>query len=114
MSMRDRFLLPLCAALAVAACARPQRAQDAYAAAVAEAIPVVERTTGLTYRKPPVYKVRTRAEIHDFLEKLFNEEKPARDLAEQQAILRRLGVIPDTLDLRRLELDLLTEQIVGL
>jgi hypothetical protein len=112
--MRDRFLVPLFAALAIAACARPQRAQDAYAAAVADAIPIVEKTTGLTYKKPPVYKLRTRAEIHDFLEKLFNEEKPARDLAEQQTILRRLGVIPDTLDLRKLELDLLTEQIVGL
>ena len=114
MNVRDRFLLPLCAALAVAACARPQRAQDAYASAVAEAVPKIQKETGLSFKRPPVYKIRSRAEMHTFLEKLFAEAKSARDLDAQQTFLRRLGVIPDTLDLHKLMLDLYTEQVAGL
>ena len=112
--MRERVLPMLCAALALAACARPQRAQDPYAAAVADAVPLIEKTTGLKFKKPPVYKVRTREEMHVFLDQLFNESKTAHDIAEQTVFLRRLGVIPDTLDLRRLMLDLYTEQVAGL
>jgi len=114
MRLSDRVLPLCCAALALAACTRPQRAQDAYAAAVNEAVPIIQKATGLSFRTPPQYKIRTRAEMHDFLAKLFDEGKSARDLAAEQTVLRRLGVIPDTLDLHKLLLDLYTEQVAGL
>jgi hypothetical protein len=81
---------------------------------VADAVPMIEKATGLSFKKPPHWELRTREQMHDFLQKLFNEEKPVRDLEEQQTLLRRLGVIPDTLDLRKLMLDVYSEQVAGL
>ena len=113
MTMRQRcFALPA-AAVVLAACSGSSRAQDPYAQEVSAAVPVIEQATGLKFKTPPAYKVRTKAEVRAFLEKMFNEEKSATDLAAQQQLLSRLGVISDTLDLHRLMLDLLTEQVVG-
>ncbi|HUO51284.1 MAG TPA: hypothetical protein VMT93_02095 [Gemmatimonadaceae bacterium] len=114
MTLRRRCLPLALAALALAACARPPRAQDAYARAVAEAVPLVEKGTGLTFKRAPAYQVRTREQMHDFLQKVFAQEKSQRDIAEQQTVLRRLGAIPDTLDLHQLMLDVYTEQVAGL
>ena len=114
MIVHRRAVSSFVAALALAACARSQRAQDPYAQAVADAVPKIEKETGLNFRRAPEYKVRSREEMRAFLDKLFNEEKSARDIAAQQTLLRRLGAIPDTLDLRRLMLDLYTEQVAGL
>jgi len=113
MTMRQLCLALPVAALVLAACSGSGRAQDPYAAQVAEAVPVIEKATGLKFKTPPEYKVKSKAEVHAFLEKMFNEEKSATDLAAQQQLLSRLGVIPDTLDLHKLMLDLLTEQVVG-
>ncbi len=109
----SRWLAPLVAAVALAACARAQRAQDPYGAQVADAVPMIEKATGLRFKTQPRYEIRSKADVHAFLDKAFNEEKSARDIAAQQTVLRRLGIIPDTLDLRKLMLDLLTEQVVG-
>ena len=114
MTERRRWLAPLIAVIALVACTRPPRAQDPYAKAVADAVPIIVKATGLRFKRPPEYRVRTREEMHAFLDRLFNEEKSARDIAAQQTLLRRLGVIPDTLDLRKLMLDLYTEQVAGL
>lgn len=114
MTMHPRWLSPLLAAVAIAACSRPDRAQNVYAGAVSQAVPMIEKATGLRFKRPPEYLVRTRDQMHEFLDKLFDDAKSARDIAAQQALLRRLGVIPDTLDLRKLMLDLYTEQVAGL
>jgi len=112
--MNRRMLLALPAvAVVLAACSGSGRAQDPYAKDVAEAVPMIEQTTGLKFKTPPAYKVETKAEVRSFLERMFNEEKSATDLAAQQELLARLGVIPDTLNLHALMLDLLTEQVVG-
>jgi hypothetical protein len=104
--------LPI-AAVVLAACSGSSRAQDPYARDVAEAVPTIEKATGLKFKQFPRYKVESKAQVRAFLEKLFNEEKSATDLAAQQQLLSRLGVIPDTLNLHQLMLDLLTEQVVG-
>jgi hypothetical protein len=105
-----------CAALvaaALAACAREHPAQDVYARQVAQAIPIIEHATGLRFKRPPEYRVRSRAQVRAFLDRMFDEDKSARDLEAQQIVMRRLGIIPDTLDLRALMLDLYTEQVAG-
>ncbi len=118
-SLASRRLVAPLVAVTLLACAGERRAQnqntdqDRYAREVASAVPTIEKITGLRFKQPPAYKVRTKAEVRAFVDKMFNEEKPARDLAAQQTVFRRLGVIPDTLDLRRLMLDLLSEQMVG-
>ena len=88
-------------------------AQGPYAREVQEAIPKIEAVTGLKFKTPPVIERRTKQQVHDFLVKQYDEERSQEDLAAQQILLRRLGLVPENFDLRALMLDLLDEQIVG-
>ncbi len=88
-------------------------AQGPYARQVSEAIPKIEKVTGLKFKKQPVLERRTKEQVHDFLIKQFEEERSQADLAAQQVLLRRLGLVAEDFDLRTLMLDLYTEQIVG-
>jgi hypothetical protein len=103
------------AMLLAAACGRDERAkaQGPYASQVAEAIPMIEKGTGLTFKKPPVIQTRTKQEVRAFLEQRFKEDLTDQEITGQQILYNRLGLIPDTLDLRKFMLDLLTEQVVG-
>jgi hypothetical protein len=88
-------------------------AQGPYARDVADAIPKIEKVTGLKFKKQPVLQRRTREQVHDFLVKQFEDERSQTDLNAQQILLRRLGLVAENFDLRSLMLDLYTEQIVG-
>jgi hypothetical protein len=88
-------------------------AQGPYAREVTEAIPKIEKVTGLKFKKQPVLERRTRQQVNDFLIKQFEEERSQTDLAAQQILLRRLGLVAEDFDLRAMMLDLYTEQIVG-
>ena len=88
-------------------------AQGPYAQEVADAIPKIEKVTGLKFKKQPVLERRTKEQVHAFLVKQFEDERSQTDLAAQQILLTRLGLVPDNFDLRSLMLDLYTEQIVG-
>jgi Zn-dependent peptidase ImmA (M78 family) len=101
--------------LLIAACGHRDgaAAQGPYAREVADAIPKIEKATGLKYKRPPVVQRKTKEQVRDFLLKQFDDERSQEDLAAQQILLRRLGLIPDTLDFRKMMLDLYTEQIVG-
>ena len=88
-------------------------AQGPYAREVQEAIPKIESVTGLKFKTPPVIERRSKEQVHDFLVKQFEDERSQTDLAAQQTLLRRLGLVPENFDLRALMLDLYTEQIVG-
>lgn len=80
---------------------------------VREAIPRIERASGLRFKRPPTVEARNRDQVRTFLERKFEEEMPARELAGQSGAYKRLGMLPDTMDVRATLLDLLTEQIVG-
>lgn len=103
--------------LAGAACRgeRPSTADydGPFADLVREAIPKIERVSNLTFRTPPVVEARTTAEVRAFLERQFAEEATQRDLDGQVAAYKLFGLLADTVDARRLLLDLLTEQIIG-
>jgi len=75
--------------------------------------PAVEKATGLTFRRAPVVLRRTRAQVRDYVVHRFDEELTPDELAGVQAAYRRFGLLPDTLDLRRTMIDLLTEQVAG-
>ncbi|MEP7066851.1 MAG: hypothetical protein ABI889_12510 [Gemmatimonadota bacterium] len=104
-----------CAALVATGCPGRDKvtAQGPYAREVAEAIPKIEKVTGLKFKKQPVLERRTKDQVHSFLVKQFEDERSQADLAAQQILLRRLGLVPEDFDLRALMLDLYTEQIVG-
>ena len=108
--------LALVTLVAATACdPRPERAagEGPYADRVADAVPRIEKSTGLKFKTPPKVETRSRDEVRQFLERTFAESQGAKDLLAKSAVYKRLGLIPDTLDVRKLYLDLLTEQIIG-
>jgi hypothetical protein len=118
-SRRAAALAGLSAALLLVAGCRGERTAAAagyegpFADEVREAIPKIERVSRVPFRTPPKVEARSSAEVRAFLERQFEEENTANELTGQSAAYKRLGLIDDTLDVRRLLLDLLTEQIVG-
>jgi hypothetical protein len=75
--------------------------------------PAVERAVGLRFRTPPRSAVRSREQVRAYLLHKLDEELPADKARGMQAAYRLLGLLPDSLDLRALLLDLFTEQIIG-
>ena len=81
--------------------------------AVLQMIPAVERATRLRFRQRPVVLRRSRAQVRDYVIHKFDDDLPPAELAGAQAAYRLFGLIPDSLDLRRTMVDLLTEQVAG-
>lgn len=75
--------------------------------------PAVERATGLTFKTPPRAAVRTHDQVRAYLMAKLDQELPPEKARGLQATYRLLGLLPDSLDLRALLLDLFTEQVVG-
>ena len=121
MSFRQgrRALLAASLALAALACDRGGRGADGagddgpYADKIRESIPQIERATGLKFKTPPRLEVRTKAQVREFVLGKFEEQQPAQELAAEELVYKTLGLIPQSLDLRKFLLDLYTEQIVG-
>ncbi|MFN8571134.1 MAG: hypothetical protein U0132_03695 [Gemmatimonadaceae bacterium] len=84
-----------------------------YASEVANAVPKLERSTGLTFKSPPKLEERTRDEVRTFLEQRFATELPDAEITATERSYKRLGLLPDTLNLKKFMLDLLTEQVAG-
>ena len=55
-------------AFSIAACRRNPAGDGPYASEVAEAVPRIEKATGLTYRKPPKLELRSKEQVRDFLQ----------------------------------------------
>ena len=102
--------------LGASACDRRSKraaGEGPYAEKVAEIVPKIEKSTGLRFKTPPRVETRSKAEVRQFLERTFAESQGAKDLEVKSAVYKRLGLLPDTLDTRKLYVDLLSEQIVG-
>jgi hypothetical protein len=100
--------------LLVAACEKPKpKSEGPYAAEVAQAVPMIEKAIGLKFKSPPKIEMRSKAQVREFVLKQFTEPQAVRDLTGQEAAYKRLGMIPDTLQLQPFLTNLLEEQIVG-
>jgi hypothetical protein len=88
-------------------------ASGPYADVVAKYVPKIEKATGMKFVTPPKLETRTRDEVHAFLEQRFREEMPGDELDGMARAYKRFGLLPDTLDLGKFMLDLLTEQVAG-
>jgi hypothetical protein len=113
--MRSYGLIVGALTLGIAACHGDQRPAGTgpYAREIADAIPKIENAVGLKFKTPPRVEARSKQQVREFLEKKFTEDLPAAQLEGEQTALRRLGLIPDSMDLRAFMLDLYTEQIAG-
>jgi hypothetical protein len=84
-----------------------------YGRQVAEAVPAIENAVGLKFKHPPKVETRSKAQVREFVTRQITDPLAARTFAGMTAAYKRLGMIPDTLDLQKFLVDLLEEQIVG-
>lgn len=75
--------------------------------------PTIERATGLAFRGPTRSALKSKEEVHTYLMAQFQQEFPADRQEGLQAVYTLLGLLPDSVNLKTLLLDLLTEQVVG-
>src|SRR3954469_2215833 len=98
----------------VSACeSQKPKYEGPYAAEVAEAGPMIEKSIGLKFKTPPKVETRSKEQVRAFVTKQFTDSLGAHDIAGQEAAYKLLGMIPDTLNLQQFLASLLEEQIVG-
>lgn len=88
-------------------------ARDRLARMVDSLRPPVERAVGLRFTGPVRSAMRTRDQVRGYLVRKLDEELPPRKLRGIETAYRLLGLIPDSLKLRGLLLDLYAEQVAG-
>jgi hypothetical protein len=110
---RSRQLLAVVLMVSASACRKNPAGEGPYASEVADAVPRLEKATGLRFKAPPKVEVRTREQVRDFLLKKFDEASPAKELAGEESAYKLLGMLPDSMDLRKFLLAVLTEQVAG-
>ncbi len=115
------FRLPtLLAALLLASACRgaPPRAvetleQHELDSLVTSLMPAVAQAAGLEFKETPKAAVRTKEQVRAYLLAKLADELPPERLDGIVAAYRLLGLIPDTLDVGKLFVDLYTEQVAG-
>ncbi len=78
-----------------------------------EVMKTVARLRDLDFKEPVRKGVKDRAEIASYLNQRIREEYSQDELVKEGRMLRRLGLIPATVDYRDYILKLLTEQVGG-
>jgi len=73
----------------------------------------VESATGLKFKESPRVAVRSRGQVRAYLIRKLDEQLPPPKLRGLETTYKLFGLLPDTLQLRSLLLDLYTEQVAG-
>ncbi len=73
----------------------------------------VERAVGLSFKSKPRSALRTKEQVRAYLIRKLDQELPPAKLRGLETTYRLFGLLPDTLQLRSLLLDLYTEQVAG-
>jgi hypothetical protein len=84
-----------------------------YAEKVAADVPLIEKALGVPFKTPPKLEIRTREQVREFLMLKLREPDAQKELTNQQATYKLLGMLPDTFHLSDFFVRVLTEQIVG-
>ena len=99
--------------LLLGACREQQSDLEIYQAKARDVVPRIENAIGLPFKTPPVVEVRSKEEVRTYLEQQLRDSLARQQVAGQEAALKRLGLMPDTMSLERLLLDVLAEQVAG-
>lgn len=110
--MREKILFGLLI-LAAGCREKPASYSGPYGKQVAEAIPKIETAVGLKYKQQPKVETRSKEQVRQFVMQQIKDPVAAQEMQGMAAAYKRLGMIPDTLDLPKFLVDLLEEQIVG-
>src|SRR3954453_7709843 len=83
----------------VSACeSQKAKYEGPYAAEVAEAVPMIEKSIGLKFKTPPKVETRTKEKVRALGTKQFTDALPNHDIACQEAAYKLFSIIPDTLN----------------
>ena len=110
-----KLLVPvLCLSVVAAGCRKaPNVGTGPYADKVAADVPLIEKALGVPFKSPPKLELRTREEVREFLTLKLKEPEMQKELTNQAATYKLLGMLPDTFHLQDFFVRVLTEQIVG-
>jgi hypothetical protein len=75
--------------------------------------PAVERAAGLRFKSPPRSRMRSREQVRAYLLHKLDQELPPKRMQGIETAYRLFGLLPDTVRLRTLLLDLYSEQVAG-
>ena len=84
-----------------------------FADKVANDVPQIEHALGVKFKTPPKLEMRTRDQVRDFLVQKLREPDMQKEITNQEATYKLLGLIPDTMHLANFFVRVLTEQIIG-
>ncbi len=84
-----------------------------YGRQVSEAVPAIEKAVGLKFKTSPRVESRSKAQVREFVTRQITDPLAAREMEGISTAYKRLGMLPDTLNLKKFLIDLLEEQIVG-
>jgi hypothetical protein len=76
-------------------------------------LPPIAEASGLAVRRPVGFAMQSPEAVRQFVESQLAKELGPEELAGMTRSYKRLGLLPEELDLRALLLDLYTEQVVG-
>src|SRR5687768_11942153 len=96
---------PLLVTVLARACGGEQARDKALRAAVDSLLPDLERLSGLPARSPINLGTKTKAEVREYVTRQLDKEMPESEMKGIQGTYAAFGLIPDTLDLRRLLLE---------
>ncbi|MFW6201223.1 MAG: DUF6782 family putative metallopeptidase [Gemmatimonadota bacterium] len=105
--------LVLVLAVGAATCRGRGGASVALEQRVDSMLPALERLSGLEAREPVRVRRQSTDALRAFVERQLRDELSAREVAGMEAAYKEFGLLPDTLDLRSLLLELYSEQVVG-
>src|SRR5215210_790835 len=111
-----RRVLLLLPAFLLASCRGEKRhsAEDATLARMVDSLrQPVERAAGLRFKVPPRSAMRSREQVRAYLLGKLDDELPPARMRGMETAYRLFGMLPDTLSLRALPLELYTEQVAG-
>ena len=91
----------------------PRLGEDRLGMLIDSLLPRIAESSGLEVRRPVRYAVQSRADARAYVERELEEEFGEGELEGMTRAYRAFGLLPDTVDLRALLLDLYEEQVVG-
>ncbi|AHG91367.1 hypothetical protein J421_3830 [Gemmatirosa kalamazoonensis] len=110
---RSHRLVVAAGAIAAAACQRTTSDHRSYVERAVALAPQIEHATGLRFVSPPKVEVRSADQVRAFVQQTLDDSLARRDVAAEEAAYKRLGLVPDSVNLRQLLARILERQIVG-
>lgn len=76
-------------------------------------LPTIAEVSGMAVRHPVQFSMQSREDARAFIERQLTDELGPEEMDGMERAYKAFGLLPDTLDLRAMLLDLYTEQVVG-